>query len=174
MSREINYAEIEQRVTKRINKRREFYTHAAVYIVVNAGLWMLWAVVNATGVASQMMTLAGDNTEMISSSFPWPIIVMLGWGIGLAIHAFEYFTADAMENMKQREIEREIEREKMRLYGDPFYEPGNKRKRRAGTADETDAETVRLGADGELLTDADLNGAADDMMAAVANPKRRN
>ena len=52
-------------------KRVEFKVHLTVYVVVNAGLWVLWYI---TG-----------------SGYPWPLWPMFGWGIGLLFHyLFEY------------------------------------------------------------------------------------
>ena len=41
--------------------------HLAIYLAVNAMLWILWAAVAGT------------------HEFPWPIWVTLGWGIGVAV-----------------------------------------------------------------------------------------
>ena len=52
---------------RRIKAKREFWGHLAVYLVVNAGLIVIWA--------------------MTSGDYFWPVWPMLGWGIGLAAHA---------------------------------------------------------------------------------------
>jgi hypothetical protein len=59
--------ELRDRATTRLTERRDFRVHVATYLVVNAMLWLLWAVTGADG-------------------SPWPIWVTLGWGIGLAAH----------------------------------------------------------------------------------------
>ena len=103
MSLQINHAEIEKRVAKRINKRTAFYIHATAYVVVNVGLWIIWAESIRRRLTAQTLDLS-DGNLVARGSFPWPIIVMLNWGLGLAINAFQYFAADAKESMKQREI----------------------------------------------------------------------
>lgn len=53
--------------TRRVTERRDFRVHLAIYLAVNAMLWILWAAVTGT------------------DEFPWPIWVTLGWGIGVAV-----------------------------------------------------------------------------------------
>ncbi len=68
-------------------RRGEFRTHLAVYVLVNAMLIVIWAVTSA-------------------GSF-WPIFPMLGWGVGLALHAWEaYVRTEPSEDQTQREIDR--------------------------------------------------------------------
>lgn len=59
--------ELRELATRRLTERRDFRVHLGVYLVINALLWILWAVTGADG-------------------FPWPLWVTLGWGIGLATH----------------------------------------------------------------------------------------
>lgn len=56
-------------------KRADFKKNFFAYIIVNAFLWAIWWFTN------------GKNGF---SGTPWPVWVMLGWGIGLA---FQYFNA---------------------------------------------------------------------------------
>ncbi|GAB3326383.1 hypothetical protein GCM10027451_51710 [Geodermatophilus aquaeductus] len=54
------------------HRRRAFSDHLVAYLAVNATLWISWLVVApATG-----------------AWFPWPLVPTVGWGIGLAIHAW--------------------------------------------------------------------------------------
>lgn len=50
--------------------KREFFVHAAVFLAVNAFLVALWL-------------LASDG------GFFWPLWVLLSWGIGLVVHAYQ-------------------------------------------------------------------------------------
>ena len=51
-----------------VNKLRRFYTDALIYVVVNLGLILIWAI--------------------SGGGYFWPIWVIVGWGIGLGVHAF--------------------------------------------------------------------------------------
>jgi hypothetical protein len=54
---------------------------------------------------------------MIDSDFPWPVLVSMGWGIGLAAHGVDtYFQTGNRIRAKEAAIQREVERERERLY----------------------------------------------------------
>ena len=53
---------------KRIKDRRDFQGHLVAYVVVNLFLWGLWAMTSGVG------------------SYPWPVWVTLGWGIGVVMN----------------------------------------------------------------------------------------
>ncbi|HSL68042.1 MAG TPA: 2TM domain-containing protein [Actinomycetota bacterium] len=79
--------ELRQQAIDRLNKRREFQAHLLAYVLVNAFLVVIWAV---TG-----------------SGFFWPIFPVLGWGIGIAFHAWDVFGEQRpTEDRIQREMER--------------------------------------------------------------------
>jgi hypothetical protein len=76
------------RARKRVEALKGFYTHAAVYVLVNTGLFVI-------------NLLAGGSWW-----FFWPLI---GWGIGLAVHALNVFGSGNMlgrdwEERKTREF----------------------------------------------------------------------
>jgi hypothetical protein len=56
---------------KRVQARRDFSAHVVTYVVVNAFLILIWAVTGA--------------------GYFWPIWVIGGWGVGLALHAWDTF-----------------------------------------------------------------------------------
>lgn len=58
----------EHQVRDHVRKLRRFYTDALIYAVVNIGLILIWAI--------------------SGGGYFWPIWVIIGWGIGLGIHAF--------------------------------------------------------------------------------------
>ncbi len=77
---------------KRLEEKRDFRTHIVTYVVVNSFLVGIWAV---TG-----------------SGYFWPVWPILGWGIGLVLHAWTIYG--------QRPItESDIEAEMRRHRGDP-------------------------------------------------------
>jgi hypothetical protein len=51
-----------------LKAKRDFKAHAAAYVIVNAGLVVIWALSGA--------------------GYFWPIWSMFGWGIGLAFNAW--------------------------------------------------------------------------------------
>ncbi len=76
---------------RRLEKKRGFRVHLAVYLVVNATIWAIWAIVYvSTGVW-----------------FPWAVFPLVGWGIGLGFHAWDAygrrpFTAEQIEREAAR------------------------------------------------------------------------
>jgi hypothetical protein len=55
-----------------LEKKRDFRPHLAFYASVNSFLWLVWSIA---------LPLGGPL-------FPWPLLPLLGWGIGLAFHAW--------------------------------------------------------------------------------------
>ncbi len=77
-----------QAVTQ-LKKRRDFHAHLLVYVLVNAFLVVLWAVIDVHG-------------------FFWPVFFIAGWGIGVVMNAWDvYWRHPITEADIQREIERE-------------------------------------------------------------------
>jgi len=58
----------EHQAREYVRKLRRFYTDAFIYGIVNIGLILIWAI--------------------SGGGYFWPIWVIIGWGIGLGIHAF--------------------------------------------------------------------------------------
>jgi hypothetical protein len=82
-----NYQDRREAAVERVKAKRDFKRHVAVYVVVNLFLVGIWAL--------------GDG------GFFWPIWVILGWGVGLAINAWDvYFKKPISEEEIQREMER--------------------------------------------------------------------
>jgi len=78
---------------QRIKARHDFRIHLVVYVVVNAALVVLW-----------YLTSQDANGEL---GFFWPVIPIVGWGIGLAIHGYvAYFPPSLSEDDIQREMKR--------------------------------------------------------------------
>jgi hypothetical protein len=116
--------EIRERVEKRIKERNDFYIHLVVYIVAVAMMWAFWAFIGGDG------------------GFAWPLIAMVGWGIGIVAHGLTiFFKSPERVAARERMIQREIERERERLE-QAGYPMSDKRKRDA---------LYRLSDDGELI-----------------------
>ncbi|MFN8421305.1 MAG: hypothetical protein U0528_18980 [Anaerolineae bacterium] len=86
-------------------------------------------------------------TQGTARDFPIPLVVVVGWGIGLAIHAMvAYMETNVFDGMQEREMEREIERERARYYAT------EKPKR---------SEEMRLSDDGEIVPADEDQAEAD-------------
>jgi uncharacterized membrane protein len=76
-----------ERAIKRLKKRRDFYGHVFVYVLVNSFLVVIWAITSLHG-------------------FFWPIFPILGWGVAVVLNAWDVYRNDAFsEEQIQREIE---------------------------------------------------------------------
>lgn len=86
---EANDQELREKALAQIKKKREFGAHLLTFVLVNALLIVIWA---ATG-----------------AGFFWPIFPLLGWGIGLAFHAFNTFRGPS-RGPSEAQIAREMDR----------------------------------------------------------------
>ena len=59
-----------ERARQRVEALRGFYIHLVFYVIVNAGLFLI---------------------DMLASGGTWFYWPLLGWGIGLAVHAVSVF-----------------------------------------------------------------------------------
>lgn len=74
---------------KQAKARATFKVHLIVYILVNLFLWASW--------------VFGNSGRM--NFHTWPLFATLGWGVGLAFHAFNaYFRFG--NNLAEREYEK--------------------------------------------------------------------
>lgn len=81
----MNDEERREAAITRLKAKRDFWNHAFVYFAVNALLVGVWAVTNSGG-------------------YFWPIWPILGWGIGIAMHAIETFRRPITEEAIRREM----------------------------------------------------------------------
>lgn len=82
----------DERLWRIAKKRASFKKNLYSYIVINAFLWGIWWITEGEG---------------HHHGYPWPVWVMLGWGLGLG---FQYF--DAYNGDKQHLAEEEYKRMK--------------------------------------------------------------
>jgi hypothetical protein len=78
---------LRDRAVKRLKKRRDFYTHLLIYVLVNGFLVAIWA-------------LSGHG-------FFWPVFPLAIWGIGVVMNAWDAFRD---EEFREAQIQHEIER----------------------------------------------------------------
>lgn len=82
------------RAVRRLRKQREFRQHLTAYVVVNALFITIWA-------------MTGPPND---SWFPWFLIPLIGWGIGIIFHAMDAYGHEITEADIEREMAREQER----------------------------------------------------------------
>jgi len=86
---------------KQAKARVGFKMHLRSYLIVNAALWLIWAVLG----------FLNTNSNWDGFRYPWPIWTTLGWGIGLTSH---YFSVYVRGNRERDMVEREYEKLKMK------------------------------------------------------------
>jgi len=89
MSEQVSEDKIYEQAKKRVQARKEFFIHLAVYIVVNIMLVLIWAFPGGRG-------------------FPWFIFPLGGWGIGLLSHGLRVFVFEGKSD--KAAIEKEAEK----------------------------------------------------------------
>ena len=87
-----------QRAQRRAKELREFYGHVVTYVVVNTALVIIDVVDSSAGTS-----FLGLNWAY------WPII---GWGIGLVIHALSVFLP--LRRWEERKVQQLYEKERER------------------------------------------------------------
>jgi hypothetical protein len=80
--------DLRKQALERVKKRRDFWPHLLVYLMVNALLVVVW-----------VMTSSGG--------FFWPIFPIAGWGIGIVMHAWDAFFRTGIT---EEDVDREIAR----------------------------------------------------------------
>jgi hypothetical protein len=109
-----------------VRKVREFYTHLAVFVIINLFLFLL---------------------DLITGSGWWFFWPLMGWGLGLAIHAYTVFVEQRFlgRAWEERKIQ-ELLGEKPKRKGRPAYDIGEDGEIREEYSDELplpDADSQR-------------------------------
>jgi 2TM domain len=81
--------DLREQARERLEKKRDFKTHAFIYFLVNAVLVGIWAVATPDALF-------------------WPIFPILGWGIGVAANAWDVFVRKPITDA-------DLDREEQRL-----------------------------------------------------------
>jgi len=101
-----DYKRARKAAEKHYSQRSEFFIHLAVFIPINIMLWLIW--LGSTDII--------DDPDV--TNFPFPIIVLLGWGAGLFGHAAHVYGERMGSSSREGALQREIERERELLYGE--------------------------------------------------------
>jgi fatty acid desaturase len=80
--------DVRNQAVKRIKKKREFARHLVIFVLVNAGLWAIWAVNGA------------ETDDM------WPAIVTGIWAVFLVLDLFKIFERPITDQQIQDEVAR--------------------------------------------------------------------
>jgi hypothetical protein len=76
-----------EQALQRVKKRRDFQNHLVAYVVINAAVWILWAV---TG-----------------TGYPWPAWITGVWAIGLVLNGWDVYLR---RSITEADVDREINR----------------------------------------------------------------
>jgi hypothetical protein len=82
----------DQRLWQIAKARTKFQGHLLVYVVINAGLWLLWAI------------LPQPHTP--HGLLPWPVWSTVFWGFGLVMQGLAAYSNLNRGERTQREYER--------------------------------------------------------------------
>ena len=91
MSTKMSEEEIYQLARKRVEEKKGFFTHLAVYVVVNIVLVIIWAFPSGGG-------------------YPWFLWPLGGWAIGILFHFLLVFFFSRTSDWERRAIEKETKR----------------------------------------------------------------
>ena len=97
MATQMSEEEIYQKARKRVEEKKSFFSHLAVYVVVNIVLILIWA--------------------FTSRGYPWFVWPLGGWGIGLVFHCLGVFVFNKETGWERNEVEKEVAR--LRKTGQP-------------------------------------------------------
>lgn len=81
----------DEQLWRMAKKRANFQRSLVSYVIINAFLWLIWWF--TSGVEG------GNHTR------PWPIWVMLGWGIGLLFQYLDAYGGSKLD-LEQKEYEK--------------------------------------------------------------------
>jgi len=83
-----NDEELRKKARKIAKEKSDFYVHFVIYLAVNAFLFIQWYLSGPEGA-------------------PWPLIVLGGWGIGVAAHGISAFRGEGyIEHQTEKEYQK--------------------------------------------------------------------
>ncbi|MFN8378294.1 MAG: protein kinase [Anaerolineae bacterium] len=94
---------IRKRVDKPYKKRIDFYKNIASFCFVIPMLWVIFGYTSGI-IGAQFGT---DFPFNVATSFPWPLIVMFFWGLGIVNDGLSARSAVRTESTIEREMERQ-------------------------------------------------------------------
>jgi hypothetical protein len=136
------YDDIRRKIERRYKERMGLIIHFVAFVIANLSFWALWLMITPTAV--ERIQGGFSDTVQLGLGFPWPIIITLGWGVGIVAHFLNYYYRyGGGVNKREEAIQREIEQELARRQEAGYVEkPKND-------------ERMRLTEDGELAVISD-------------------
>jgi hypothetical protein len=83
---------------KQAKERVGFRMHLRSYLIINLGLWLIWAIT---------LFMVPYRPRLF---FPWPLFATLGWGIGLVSHYLGVYRRGGQRNMVEEEYQKLLTR----------------------------------------------------------------
>jgi hypothetical protein len=80
-------SDLRQRAVDRLRKKRGLQAHLLAYVTVNMLLFSIWLATTP-------------------DAFYWPVIPLLGWGIGVAFNIWDVYSPQPDEKRIEREMRR--------------------------------------------------------------------
>lgn len=142
------YDNIRRKVEERYKQRLGLIIHLVAFFVFNLMFWGMWLIISPSSAVE--VSREGIRSMPVDIGFPWPLIITLGWGVGIVAHFLTYYYRyGAGANQREEAIEREIERELIRREEAGYVEKPKNDQR------------MRLTEDGELeaVSDDDFSRA---------------
>ncbi len=81
--------EIERLAQRRAGAKLRWYTHLAVFVIVNLAIFAM--------------------SRYAFGTRPWSVYPLLGWGLGLVLHGISVFLLGAGGGLRERMVQRERE-----------------------------------------------------------------
>ena len=102
MPTDISEKEIYEEAKKRVKAKRDFYRNLVAYIVINAGLIVIWFL---SGDAARPNYNPGDWTG--NKWFLWPLTI---WGAFVLTHFLQVFVFKTSVRREKAALEKEVEK----------------------------------------------------------------
>lgn len=95
MPSQMSEEEIRKLAESRVSRKKGFFIHLTVYIIVNSFLVIIWAI----------------TSSVAKYWFPWFIFPLAGWGVGLLFHGMSVFAfPKGGSDWERKEIEKEMDK----------------------------------------------------------------
>ncbi len=113
----------EARIRARLNKRYQewhgFAIHAVIYLMVNVIVWGFWGALHFfPALFDAFASLSSYSLATALGSIILPLVITLGWGLGLVAHYVHYYIEHGPgADRHEAHVQREIERYKARVAG---------------------------------------------------------